>query len=243
MAPKEKKQENENLAIYEQARQTPQSALKQIISGRLKGKSDINPIFRIKRMTEIFGPCGIGWRYEIMKQWLETYNGEVKAFTRINLYVKYNGEWSEAIPGIGGAAFVSQEKGGAYVNDECYKMSLTDALSVAMKALGVAADVYWAEDGESIDSGDSKYAYSTEGKKPIVQPQPKPQPYPELDFEAELLAESEANQCSTIAELSACYNKYAQLNPAFIREGSVFIKALSARKKSIQSQPQKTTLF
>ncbi len=58
-----------NLSIYERARLVPESAIKPIVNGRLKGKSDINPVYRIKRMTEIFGPCGIGWRYEIVKQY------------------------------------------------------------------------------------------------------------------------------------------------------------------------------
>ena len=165
---KSKKQEQtaeelvaKNLAIYEQARLVPKSAIKPIVSGRLKGKSDINPVYRIKRMTEIFGPCGIGWRYEIVKQWLETYGNEVKAFTHINLYIKWDGEWSEAIPGIGGAAFVSMESKGAYVSDECYKMSLTDALSVSMKALGIAADIYYSKDGNNANPGDSKYRDGT----------------------------------------------------------------------------------
>ena len=48
------------------------------------------------------------------------------------------------------------ESKGAYVSDECYKMALTDALSVAMKALGVAADVYF-EAGKDIIDIDSKY--------------------------------------------------------------------------------------
>ena len=165
---KSKKQEQtaeelvaKNLAIYEQARLVPESAIKPIVNGRLKGKSDINPVYRIKRMTEIFGPCGIGWRYEIVKQWLETYGNEVKAFTHINLYIKWDGEWSEAIPGIGGAAFVSMESKGAYVSDECYKMSLTDALSVSMKALGIAADIYYSKDGNNANPGDSKYRDGT----------------------------------------------------------------------------------
>ncbi len=151
-----------NLAIYEQARPVPESAIKPIVSGRLKGKSDINPVFRIKRMTELFGPCGIGWKYEIVKQWLEPHGNEVKAFTQINLYFKYEGEWSEPIPGIGGSSFVSMEKSsGAYLSDECFKMSLTDALSVSMKALGVAADIYYAKDGNNLNPGDSKYRDGT----------------------------------------------------------------------------------
>lgn len=72
--------------------------------------------------------------------------------------------------------------------------------------------------------------------------QPDPKPYADIDFEAELLAEAEANKCGTVAELADVYNKYAKMNPAYVREGSVFMKALSARKKTIQSQP-KTTLF
>lgn len=239
----EKKEQN-NLHIYEKARQVPKTALKQIINGRLKGKSDINPMFRIKRITEIFGPCGFGWRYEIVNQWLEPFNNQVKAFTQINLFIKMDGEWSAAIPGVGGADFVAQEKSGPYVNDECYKMSLTDALSVAMKALGIAADVYWDKDGDMVNT-DSKYAYNTiqqPQQKQAKIPQPEPKPYADIDFEAELLAEAEANKCGTVAELADVYNKYAKMNPAYVREGSVFMKALTARKKTIQSQP-KTTLF
>lgn len=97
-------------------------------------------------MTQVFGPCGIGWRYEIVKQWREEYGQEVKAYTNINLYIKVDGEWSEAIPGTGGATLVELNQRGVYVNDEGYKMSLTDALSVAMKALGTAADIYFSAD-------------------------------------------------------------------------------------------------
>ena len=32
------------------------------------------------------------------------------------------------------------------MSDECFKMALTDAISVAAKAIGVAADVYWQKD-------------------------------------------------------------------------------------------------
>ena len=41
---------------------------------------------------------------------------------------------------------VASESKGLYVNDECYKMALTDAISVACKALGMGADVYWNKD-------------------------------------------------------------------------------------------------
>lgn len=149
----------DNLYIYNQVRQVPEGALKPIQAGRLKGKSDINPMWRIKALTEQFGPCGIGWKYTITKQWLEPgANGEISAFVNIDLFYKYNGEWSEAIPGTGGSSFVAKEKSGLYVSDECFKMALTDAISVACKALGFAADVYWNSDKTKYGSGAQKPA-------------------------------------------------------------------------------------
>lgn len=237
-----------NLSVYERARQVPASALKKILGGRLKGMSDINPMFRIKRITEIFGPCGFGWKYEIVNQKFETQGQEVKCFMQINLYVKMDDKWSEPIPGVGGSDFVSREKSGLFVNDECEKMALTDALSVAMKALGIAADVYWGKDGNAVNT-DSKYAYGTQPQQVQQQPiakqaakpaQPSPQPYPELDMEKELLAESEANQAQSSAELTAIWNKYTlktspHYHPAFSKEG-VFRKAVAARGQQLKAE-------
>lgn len=154
--------QNQNLLYYELLRKVPKEAIKTIEAGRLKGFSDINPMYRIKAMTEAFGPCGIGWKYEIVKQWQEQFGQEVKSFTNINLYVKVDGEWSDAIPGTGGATIVEvNSKGYSYVNDEGHKMSLTDALGVAMKSLGVAADVYYSKDVKKFDS---KYEKLPDGK-------------------------------------------------------------------------------
>lgn len=141
-----------NLKLYNAIRSAPSNALKPITAGRLKGKNDINPMWRLKSLTEQFGPCGVGWKYVITNQWLEEGgNGEIAAFCNIDLFIKWNDEWSEAIPGTGGASFVANEKNGPYVSDECYKMALTDAISVACKALGMAADVYWESDKTKYD--------------------------------------------------------------------------------------------
>lgn len=137
----------ENLELYDRFRTVPNNAKREIKAGRLKGKTDINPMWRIKALTEAFGPCGIGWKYIIKREWLENgAKGEIAAFVDIDLFYKVNGEWSEAVPGTGGSMLVSSETKGLYTSDECFKMALTDAISVAAKALGVAADVYWDAD-------------------------------------------------------------------------------------------------
>lgn len=149
----------DNMNIYNQVKQVPKIALREIQAGRLKGKSDINPMWRIETLTSLFGPCGFGWKFSIIKQWLEEGgNGEKSAFCNIELFIKYEGVWSEAIPGTGGASFIANEKNGPYTSDECFKMALTDAISVACKALGVGADTYWQKP-------DSKYEKPTQQVK------------------------------------------------------------------------------
>lgn len=146
-----------NLKIYDAVRSVPSNATKAIGGGRLKGMTDINPMWRLKTLTEQFGPCGIGWKYEITEKRLENgANNEIAAFVDINLYIQVDGKWSEPIPGTGGSSFVAKEKGGLYTSDECFKMALTDALSVACKALGFGADVYWDKDKTKYNRGEGK---------------------------------------------------------------------------------------
>lgn len=137
----------DNMALYTALCAPPPEALKSITAGRLKGKTDINPMWRIKALTEQFGPCGIGWKYEITKQWTEVgSDNQISVFCNINLYYKYLDEWSQAVPGTGGSMFVTKESKDLHTSDECYKMALTDAISVAAKALGVAGNIYWDKD-------------------------------------------------------------------------------------------------
>lgn len=137
----------ENMELYDSFRAVPENAKRSINAGRLKGKTDINPMWRIKALTERFGPCGIGWKYEITNQALQNgANGEIAAFVDIRLSYKVDDVWSEPVYGVGGSMFVAKERNGLYTSDECFKMALTDAISVAAKALGIGADVYWQAD-------------------------------------------------------------------------------------------------
>lgn len=137
----------ENMKIYEAVRKVPDSAKKNISAGRLKGMTDINPMWRIKALTEQFGPCGIGWKVEVSRTWQDQgADGVVTVYVQLLLYVKFNDAWSAPIPGIGGSSLVAKESKGLYTSDECYKMAYTDALSVCCKMLGFGADVYWAAD-------------------------------------------------------------------------------------------------
>ena len=83
-----------NLKLYNAVRSVPENAKKRITGGRLSGMTDINPMWRIKTLTEQFGICGIGWKYVITDKRLEQgANGEIAAFVDIDLYIKIDDEW------------------------------------------------------------------------------------------------------------------------------------------------------
>ena len=209
--------ENPNLSIFNKVRKAPSNALKQIGAGRLKGMSDVNPVWRILAMTDTFGICGIGWKYEITKQWTETYGNEIKGFCNINMFIKVDGEWSDAIPGTGGASFVAMERNGAYVSDEVYKMALTDALSVAMKSIGVAADIYFSK---GADLG-TKYAINEQaanGSLPTQSTDP--------NLEAILANIKAARNTDELKQIwDDCYA---------YQSNAIFKGAMSARKKELK---------
>jgi hypothetical protein len=93
-----------------------------------------------------------------------------------------DGEWSKPIHGTGGNKVVSLEKKwengeqtvSQYLDDEAYKKAYTDAISVAAKALGIGADVYWEADK-------TKYDVRPQQENPVTAvPQVQPSGKPEL---------------------------------------------------------------
>ena len=143
--------QEQNLALYNRVREVPAEAKKDITAGRLKGKTDINPLWRIQTLTREFGPAGVGW-YTETERWTEEHGDERAIYLHIKLYVKIDGEWSQPIEGYGGAMILAQEKGGLFFDDDAAKKAYTDAISQACRSLGIGADVYWANDATKYQS-------------------------------------------------------------------------------------------
>ena len=155
-----------NMEFYEKFRSVPKEACKEIGAGKLKGFTDINPMWRIKMLTDTFGACGFGWYIETEEHWTDTLGSEIAAFCKVALRVKHpnTGEWSAPIIGIGGSKLAGKGKGDG-IDDEAYKMAYTDAISIACKNLGMAADIYYAKDR-------TKYNSYVETPAPAPAPQP-----------------------------------------------------------------------
>lgn len=199
-----------NLDLWEKVRTCPKEAQKEIKGGRLSGMTDINPVWRMKTLTEQYGPCGIGWYYEIADRWTENGdNGQIAVFVQVNLYVK-DKEWSKPIVGVGGSMFIAKEKSGLYTSDEAYKMALTDAISVSCKALGIAADIYWSKDN-------TKYTKTEE---------PKETP------ETEVITETDKKEMARMKIKIENLAKYLGCKPSEITHEQV-VSAIKTKKESL----------
>ena len=140
---------HKNMRFYGQVQDTPKEAQKSFNNGRFSG-TDINPMWRIKKLTEVFGPCGFGWWTQNVKYNFVTseQTNEVAVFCELELVVVDPETDLESHPiyGVGGNTFVAQRKSGPQSSDEAMKMAYTDALSIACKALGFSHDIYYQAD-------------------------------------------------------------------------------------------------
>lgn len=206
----------DNLKLYNAVRAVPEEALTPFDNGSFSG-TDINPMWRIKTLTEQFGVAGIGWHYEVLNRWTEAVGTDIIVYVEINLYVKMNNEWSKPIYGIGGNRCLMQGKKGIRISDEGYKMALTDALSVSCKALGIGADVYFEKDR-------TKYTQASEepSQAQVQVTQPKPVTnVPSMPSVETCIAE--ANSVKSQQELLDVWNRYK----AFYGADTAFKKAIA----------------
>lgn len=142
-----------NLRYYAYSRAVPKEAQKDFNNGSFSG-TDINPMWRIRMLTEMFGPAGIGWYTEVLSERQEQLTEDTTiSIVDLNLYINVNGQWSKPIFGTGGNTLKTKtSKGYIKTTDEGYKMAYTDALGVACKALGIGAEVYWSRDKTKYDN-------------------------------------------------------------------------------------------
>ena len=98
-------------------------------------------------MTEIFGPCGQGWGFDVVScEQTGIVNKDKDKDDQIFVSAVVNvwyGPAENSVTGYGGAMLACMENSGKInVDDDAYKKAITDALGTALKMLGVAADIY-----------------------------------------------------------------------------------------------------
>ena len=217
----------DNLKIYNDLRNVPKVAQKSFNNGRFSG-TDINPMWRIKKLTEEFGACGFGWYYDIASREIITSpDGTMCAFVAVKLYVKQDGVWSMPIYGEGGNTFVTKTKNGyVQTSDEAYKMALTDAVSNATKQLGLGADIWFEKDVTKYTKPQPQ-ATAPEAK---IKPQATA-PEAKIKPNEEQIKEIKA-KVAKMRSIDKLKEYYKTLNKSF--EMSALLPLFSAQKVTIQ---------
>lgn len=169
----------DNMRYYSKVAEVPESAKKTITAGRLAGFTDINPMWRIQKLTELFGAAGEGWTTRNVR--FSTYENEsiktVALLCELELvYRLEDGTWSAPVYGVGGNTLVADERNGARMDDDAWKKAYTDALSIACKALGFGANVYWKEVGSKYVSGEPSYKVEQPPQRTPAPPQVTKEP-------------------------------------------------------------------
>ena len=133
-----------NTAIWDNLGRTDPAHVKSFQRGGGFRGTAIKPMWSFRRMTEEFGPCGEGWGVnEPSFQVVPGTDGEVLVYCTVSIYYR-NGEHNipHTVYGVGGDKVVVKNKYGLSSDDEAFKKAFTDAITNALKLIGVGADVH-----------------------------------------------------------------------------------------------------
>lgn len=141
-----------NTRLWDELGRTDPSATKSFKrAGGFQGTA-IKPMWAFKRMTETFGPAGDGWGVnEPTFQVVQGVNNEVLVYCTVSIWWNEPGKTDDnTVFGVGGDKVVTHIKANEQYNrperwendDEAFKKAYTDAITNALKLIGVGADVH-----------------------------------------------------------------------------------------------------
>lgn len=107
-------------------------------AGGFKGTA-VKPLWVLRRLTEQFGPAGIGWGVNKPEFQVVHGDGEVLVYCTVSAW---HGDKENMLWGVGGDKVVAKRSGGPFHDDEAFKKAFTDAVGNAFKSIGVAADIH-----------------------------------------------------------------------------------------------------
>jgi hypothetical protein len=146
----------EGLELWNKVEKTDPAHTKKFTKGGGFSGTAIKPIYLIKKATEIWGPAGAKWGWQVAEEKIinaapmKVTEGIV-AFeqlhsVRIKLYYPVSDDKTGVVESYGHTILSgARNNGNFYTDDEAPKKSLTDAIGKALHYLGFSADVYFGE--------------------------------------------------------------------------------------------------
>jgi hypothetical protein len=145
-----------NDRIWQQVCKTDPRHTKEIGFGESAGKTSVNPQVRIKQATNIFGPVGIGWGYDIIEERFDngapmfSEGGEISGYELVHtIYLKLwykDDDHTGEVKNYGHTPYMYVSSKGKIITDKEYaKKTLTDAIGKCLSMLGFNSDIYEGE--------------------------------------------------------------------------------------------------
>lgn len=131
-----------NMTLWNDIFVTDPQAVKAITGKQYKGNSP-KPYWLIKRATETFGPCGIGWGIEVVTERFERF-GETESLhvAKVRVWYELN-EKRGFIEQMGQTRSSYMSASGKFIVDEdAPKKSVTDGMVKCLSMLGFAGDIF-----------------------------------------------------------------------------------------------------
>lgn len=164
----------DNLRIWDALGKTDPSHTKQFKrSGGFSGTA-IKPMWANKRMTEFFGPCGVGWGQTEPVFQLVPAEDEIMVYCTVGVWYLANGERTLPVYGVGGDKVLIRGKEGTRSSDEAFKAAYTDAIGNATKFIGVGADIHMGlfEDNKYVQAMKEEFKEQVEDEVAIQKVAP-----------------------------------------------------------------------
>jgi len=138
----------DNKALWKRAFTTDPRAVKPITGKQYKGNSP-KPYWIVERLTDEFGPCGIGWGFTILNERMERLSDtDVLHVAVVRMWYELEGKRGD-VEQIGqtkatywSAGKTKDDPGKLVVDEDAPKKSVTDALVKAASYLGFAGDIF-----------------------------------------------------------------------------------------------------
>lgn len=196
-----------NTALWEQVEKTDPKHVKGITGKSYQGNSP-KPHYLVHKATETFGPCGIGWGFNIVSERIEEgAGGEKMHFAHVRVWYKWDGEMG-SVEHVGGTQFSgTRSSGKAFTDEDAPKKSVTDALVKALSMIGFAGDIFMGRYDDSKYVSEVKQEFS-EAPAPKSKDETKPKYSRTVEAEKQKYAELKEEMSKESANGVAALKKW-----------------------------------
>ena len=155
----------DNLELWKRAFTTDPRAVKQITGKQYQGNSP-KPYWIVERLTEEFGPCGIGWGFSILSERMERLIEPEILHVAVVRFWYMLGDKRGELEQVGQTkACYAKKDGTLMIDEDAPKKSVTDALVKCASYLGFAGDIFsglW-DDSKYVESAREFYKKKESG--------------------------------------------------------------------------------